>query len=419
MKRRNMSKSFVVCLVSIVVVALLSSTTVAGLTAVQTAQAQDDEELIPLTVTVATILTAPRAPIERIRADNQLLEKYGRELGYDLTVEHRDFPFGGPIIEGMIAGQIDFGTWDEVPMARIISTEQPLVPIGIEAGHQIFYINVRPGSDITSLEDLRGKSVGTITGTVFQGVPLMMFASELGTADVDELGISWINAPSPALLMTMPAGVDVVANNSNFSRRGYAEGLSVPLVSSDGYTGPAYDGPAGVGEGHPLPGFEESPFYPEAYYPNRGYTTVTRSLLQEHPLVVQAFIMATEEAARTLAEMPLSESATIGIQYWNVSLPIAESVVADELPYIRGWSWMTEAEALALLSLSDFLVTAGVIENPLDWEQIKEALGEANEVTLAAFEAMGEFPTEEEFLADDVPDLRGLPVWRMDEWEDR
>jgi hypothetical protein len=94
-------------------------------------------------------------------------------------------------------------------------------------------------------------------------------------------------------------------------------------------------------------------------------------------------------------------------------------VVNDEVLFIRGWVWPTEGDAGALLAISQFMVEGGLIEEPLTWDQVKDAMRPAADLMKKAWEMTGKVPPDSEFQATDTQDIRGLPVWEMDKWAAR
>jgi hypothetical protein len=72
-----------------------------------------------------------------------------------------------------------------------------------------------------------------------------------------------------------------------------------------------------------------------------------------------------------------------------------------------------------VLEVSKYLVDAKMIDQPLNWGQVKNAFALTAPLTKEAFDRMGAKTTEAEFTRADAKDLRGLPVWNLDRWADR
>ena len=117
--------------------------------------------------------------------------------------------------------------------------------------------------------------------------------------------------------------------------------------------------------------------------------------------------------------MPPEEVSQISADYWNLPPEMGAEVVEDEVLFIRGWVWPTEGDAGALLAISQFMVEGGLIEEPLTWDQVKEAMRPAAGLMQKAWEMTGKVPEAAAFTAADTQDLRGLPVWEMDKWQAR
>jgi hypothetical protein len=94
-------------------------------------------------------------------------------------------------------------------------------------------------------------------------------------------------------------------------------------------------------------------------------------------------------------------------------------VVRDDVLFARGWSWPTENDARAVLETSKFLVDNKVIEAPLNWGQVKSSFERTAPLVKKAYERMGSVPAAAEFTRADTSDLRGLPVWEINQWTER
>ena len=302
------------------------------------------QQLKKIKLTAGTILTSPSGAVELYRAEQKLVEKYARQEGYDLEIEWRDFPYGGIQVEAMLSGKLDIANWADIVQTRIISQKQAVHPITIIDGYQNFCINVRPDSPIRNVADLKGKTIGTVLGTVFHGLIVNLFRTELGTADMNKLGVKLVHIPSVAQLMTMPTGIDAASNNIIFTLKGEMEGLTESLVTAHGQSGTHYKGPAGEGPGHELPGFKKAPWYPEAYYPFRLFNLATGKLIKEHPNLIKAFIMATEQSVRDLNKSTNEQISQTVEKYWKLPPKQGAVVAKDVLPLLRGWNWVTEGD---------------------------------------------------------------------------
>jgi ABC-type nitrate/sulfonate/bicarbonate transport system substrate-binding protein len=378
------------------------------------------QDLKELTVSVGRQpWAAGNSPITQYMIQNKLFEQKAKELGYDLTVDYRDYPSAMPQVEAFVGGNLDFGMWGNTPIVRGIAQGQPWTVLNVGEGHLRFIIVTRPDSGIHNVQDLEGKTVGALLGGDPYNALSQILYGELGSGDPRAHDINIINTPTQAQASTVPAGMDAAVVILPFYLKAKADLGIVGVVNSFGYTEDGYQGPAGEGAGHLLASVKDSQFYPDGFYLHRSFWVVQNSLLDEHPDVVTAFIAAQQQAVEELTKMDPAEISQISAEYWNLPPEMGAEVVKDEVLFIRGWVWPTEGDAGALLAISKFMVEGGLIEEPLTWDQVRDAMRPAAGLMKKAWEMTGEVPPESEFRATDTQDIRGLPVWDMDKWADR
>ena len=176
--------------------------------------------------------------------------------------------------------------------------------------------------------------------------------------------------------------------------------------------------PGIVGEdaGHELPKFKKAPWYPESYYQFRGYNFTTRKTIEEHPKLVKAFIMATEQAVRELKKMTNEDISQIVRKYWKLPPKQGTIVVADSLPLLRGWSWMTESDARSIVEVSKFMAETGALPKPLTMKEVKENVEVVAPIMKEAYGEMGGTPDMGTFTDNNAIDRRGLPLWMASKW---
>jgi ABC-type nitrate/sulfonate/bicarbonate transport system substrate-binding protein len=362
---------------------------------------------------------AGNSPITQYMMDNELFEKAAEELGYDLTVDYRDYPSAMPQVEAFVGGNLDFGMWGNTPIVRGIAQGQPWTVLNVGEGHLRFVVVTRPDSGIRNVEDLKGKTVGALMGGDPYNALSQILYGELGTGDPRELGINIINTPTQAQAASVPAGMDAAITILPLYLKAKEELGVVGIVNSFGYTEDGYQGEVGEGAGHLLPSVKDSQFYPDGFYLHRSFWVVQNSLLEAHPDVVTAFVAAQQQAVEALMAMEPVEIHELAAEYWDFPPEMGAQVVGDEVLLIRGWVWPTEGDAGALLAISQFMVEGGLIEEPLTWDQVKDAMRPASDLVKKAWEMTGKVPPEAEFEATGTPDIRGLPVWQMDQWAER
>src|SRR5699024_1307811 len=189
-----------------------------------------------------------------------------------------------------------------------------------------------------------------------------------------------------------------------------------PIVNAFGYTEEYWKDDEFEGADNLLESVKESPFYPDGFYLHRSMWVVNNDLVNEHPDVVSAFVMAQEEAINELKELEPGEVSDIVKEYWELDPELGEQIIEDELLFLREWSWATEGDAQSMVETSKFMSEAGLIDDPLSWDEVSENLSEVSDILEKAYEHMDEYPEESEFLDEDT-DVRGLPIWEMDQWD--
>src|SRR5216117_3284095 len=64
---------------------------------------------------------AGNSPLTQRMINEKMLEKAASELGYDLTVDWRDYPSALPMVEAFVSGDLDIGMWGNTPIVRLLS----------------------------------------------------------------------------------------------------------------------------------------------------------------------------------------------------------------------------------------------------------------------------------------------------------
>jgi hypothetical protein len=129
--------------------------------------------------------------------------------------------------------------------------------------------------------------------------------------------------------------------------------------------------------------------------------------------------MAQQEAVAALSAMDAGAVSQLVKDYWKLDAVQGAKVVKDDVLFSRGWSWPTENDARAILETSKFMADNKVIEKPLQWAQIKSAFNRTAPLVKQAYDRLGAKPAATEFQRTDVADLRGRPVWEINQWADR
>ena len=361
---------------------------------------------------------AGNSPMTQYMINNKLLEKRATEYGYDLTVDWREYPTALPMVEAMVGNNLDIGMWGNTPITRGLSSGLPISLLVVGEGHLRFLITTRKDSPVRNMQDLRGKTIGVSLGGDPQSALFQMLRFELGVTDIKETGIKFVNMPTHAQAASVPTGVDATCTIYPAFLAAQASG-TVAIANSFGYTEGHYDGPAGKGAGHLLPNVKKSPFFPDGYYLHRSFWIGRNGLIEQHPQAVVAFLVAQQEAVAALTAMDAGAVSQLVKDYWKLDATQGAKVVKDDVLFSRGWSWPTENDARAVLETSKFMAENKVIEAPLQWAQVKGAFSRTAPLVKQAFDKLGAKPAAADFTRTDVADLRGRPVWEINQWADR
>jgi ABC-type nitrate/sulfonate/bicarbonate transport system substrate-binding protein len=381
--------------------------------------ARGDAALQKLKVSVGAIpWTGFSGPVAQYMINNRLFEKQGAEFGYALNVDWRDYPTAMPMVDAIVSQNLDMGMWGNTPIVRAIAGSLPISLMVVGEGHLRLVVVTKRDSSIRNLQDLRGKTVGLLLG----GDPYFAFTQilryELGNPDPRAFGMRVVNTPTLAMAAQVPSGMDAACAVYPSYLAAESTG-TVGVMNSFGYTEPYYKGPLGEGGSILLPSVKKSPFYPEGYYLHRAFWIVHNNLVEKHPKVVLAFIIAQQQAVAALAATDPGAVSQLVEKYWKLDQEQGAKVVKENWLYTRGWAWVTESDAWAPLKISQFMAQDHMIAEPLTWKQVKGAFERTAPLSKQACEHLGSKPAEAVFTSAGTPDLRGLPVWEMDRWGER
>lgn len=362
---------------------------------------------------------AGNSPITQYMKREKLFERAAKELGESVRPDYRDYPSALPQVEAMVGGRLDLGMWGNTPIVRAIAQGQPLTPLVVGEGHLRFVVATRRDSGIRKMEDLRGRTVGVLLGGDPHAAFAQMLRWTLGSADPKELDIELVNTPSQAQAARVPRGMDAtLVGYPSFLKQRAQDDSVTGIVNTFGYTEDGYSGPEGEGAGHLLPAVRESPFYPDGFYLHRSLWVIRDEVLTDRPEVATAFAVALQRSTRELAGTDPERVGRLAEQYWELSDADGGRVVDDELLFIRKWSWITEADAWSLQGLSEFMAQSEIIDAPLEWKQVTDAIAKGADAAKAAYDETGGFPGTKEFTRETETDLRGLPSWRHADWKE-
>lgn len=359
---------------------------------------------------------AINSPVVAYMKENQLFEKMGEKLSYDITVDYKGYPAAAPMVPQMIAGRLDFGMWGDTPTLTAVAQSQPLTIISVGEGHLRFLIATRKGSGITNVQDLKGKTIGVLLGGDPELAFLGILKGVLGSSDTKALGINMVNVPTQAAAATVPKGVDAsVVIYPALLKQQETDPDVVAIANSYGQTESGYDGPLGKGAGKEFPQAKDSPFAPEGFYSHRSMWLTRDEVIKTEPGVVSAFLAAEQQAVAALCAMDPGKVSDLVKQYWKLTPEDGAKIVKDGLLIQRKFSWATRGDAIDLLKLSKVMADNQVIKAPLTWDQLTANFAKGADVAKQAYEATGSDPAASAFDATNT-DARGKPSWEVNQW---
>jgi len=360
----------------------------------------------------AGLAQEPGALVTKIQQD-KLLDNAAQELGLGgIEADFLSFPVLLRMLQGIAAGQLQFGTLGSTPCIRALAGPDPVVPIAILGGGNTFPLQVPPNSPIHNLDDLKGKTVLTIVGSDLHLVLVRMLKAQFGVDDPKDVGINMRNINALTELTRAQSGVDACVSLIPQAIAAERANDLVTVLRNDGKTGPAYQGPEGKGAGLTIASFAKTPFAPEAYYPHRIWLVARRDYLAANPKVVTALLVANQRAVSMLIKAGTDEIVRIGSPNWGATPEAQKEWIETVLWKRRGWSWVTEGDARTLVGLS---TTKAIFQTELDADVAKKLFALGSDVSKAAYEAVGRFPDRAVF--DDMKaDVRGKPQWEAASW---
>jgi ABC-type nitrate/sulfonate/bicarbonate transport system substrate-binding protein len=345
---------------------------------------------------------------------NKLFEKHAAELGYSLKVDYSDWAAAGPMVEAVSAGQIDIGAWGSTPMIRALAQDMPVNIIAVGEGRQNFALAVRPGSPIRNLDDLKGKTIGTLLGGDPHNFLLQVLKAKFGTTDAQSLGIKIVSLATPAQQANIPPGVDVTTVPAAAFLECESKGICAGLINARGLTEDHYSGADGSGPDRRLAEADKSPYAPEGFYAQRVFWVSARKFASEHPKVITAFVAAANQAIRELkTTMTPADVSQLVAEWWKLSPELGAKMVANDLVWDRGWLWVTDADVNNIVETSKVMAETTLIDKALTREQILNNLRLTNSPITEAYAKVGNFPASEEFQRKVYGDSRGNPSWEL------
>lgn len=377
------------------------------------AQAQTPK---PLTVRLGwQPLAGGSAAIAMVMERDKLFEKAAESFGYKLTIEWKTFAAGPPSNEAMVGGHLDLDMHlSALPTANRIAAGIPATPIAVVGSNIANAIMVKPGSPISDVSKLVGKTVGAPIGTSAHYVLASIVQAHFGKS-LEEAGIRIINMPVTEGVK-VPQGVDAAAVWVPLRFIGPNQGLSEVLVDANGWTGKGSSQP-----GTRLPEVKNAWGYPEGYITDRLYAFARNAFLDEHPNVVAAFIQA-HIAAQEQVLANFDEVVDLANKRWAQPDIIARTTLQTyaETAGVRRAPYMLEWDVATVRKASEFLTATKVRDKPLSWDQLKGAFAKSADVQKRVWDLRKQKPTLEEMgkgftgkseLYGPIHINGGEPVW--------
>ncbi len=364
-----------------------------------------------LKLTIGTALTQEGGALVLRMQEQKLLEQAAKEVGLvSLEGEYLGFTVLLRMLQGLAANQLQLGMIGSTPLIRTLLGADPVVPIALAGGGNLFPVQVPKGSPIKNLDDLRGKTVLTIVASDIHLMFSRMLQAHFGTDNPKDVNITLRGINALTELARPQSGIDAVISIEPISEAAERAGDLITLVRNDGTTGAAYDGPEGKGAGHKVASFAKTPFAPEAYYPHRVWWVVRQEFLKSDPKAVQAFLMANARATEALSTMPAKQV----VETYGKEFPGGIDDRADHMAHVlwrrRGWGWMTESDVNTLPGLSQ---TKALFPAALDPANVRKIVSLGDAVCKAAWQANGSKPPRQAFDEKQPDDPRGKPSWEI------
>lgn len=353
---------------------------------------------------------ALNSPITQHMMKTRGFETEAARHGYRITLDWRDYPSAPPQVEAMQAGKLDMGVWGNVPIVRNIAGGQPIHVLALAEGGLNFQVAVPKGSSIRTIEDLKGKRIGTLLGGDPHFFLAMLLKAHFGNADPVAQGITMVQSPSFTMLASMPKGLDAVTLITPSFLLGQERQTLDGLVDNFGRTGTAYQGPLGKGAGHPVPSVKKSDFYPEGYYLHRTMWVGRGEFVKQHPKLIVAFLTALNRATAEVAKMDPGTVSDLAKEYWKLPPEQGSIIVRDDLLFKRTWTWLTEGDLRSLVANSRFMREAKLLPRELSWDDVVRNIEPIAPLAREAWERAGQHPAAAAF-SDQAADIRGAVMW--------
>lgn len=250
-----------------------------------------------------------------IAADQKLFDKYG------VTVEVTVVNSGAESNELLASGRSDGGTLGLGTAVIAWANGQALIPVAkYRDGADVYSVIARKGVGISSIKDLKGKTVAVTKGTDPEtAFILALRANGLSTSDVRMIDSKW--ADHAALLER--GDIDAANANEPFGTK-MLKTIPEKVTLVERLT---------------------------PYYGNGGVMVLREQVLKDHPKAAQGIVLAFWEAHKIIREQP--DLAIASLKKW---LQLDDETAKDTLKYFGARPLLTEQTSKDLLTNVDLLV---------------------------------------------------------------
>lgn len=248
------------------------------------------------------------------------------------TYEWTEFNSGPLVNEAVAAGTQDIGFMADQPAIVAKSSGQDIQIISnVAYGEKALALLVPQDSKITKVEDLAGKKVALVVGSYAQHLLVLLLEKAGLTVDDVEL----INLPASEQAAALAGGqVDAIVIWEQY----------ISQLTTSGQAKVIADG-TGIKRGNMV-------------------TYAVTKYAQEHPLVIQAYIKASQRASEYIAKNPSQAAAAIAKNF-GVSAELMEEILAK-------FSFdpkLTDEDITEVTKVKDYLKSVDIIKNDVDIDE--------------------------------------------------
>jgi len=187
MKLRRINKT--VWLLFILIFALGAMTGCKGKNKASESSTSQDNETIKLNVAYQPVVGF--LPVYLLKDGTQLSEAL-EKAGYDVEINYVEFESGPPENEAFATNAVDVGVMGNVPAISGIASGQKRSIIGIAYnGEKTEAVLVAQNSEITDVEELKGKKIGLVVGSIAQNfLSVLLEEHGLSLSDVELVNLA-------------------------------------------------------------------------------------------------------------------------------------------------------------------------------------------------------------------------------------